>query len=447
MQILNTTFLRNKAQNGGAIHQAAITEPTYLSRADSTMQIYKSAFKANSAEIEGGGIYNDGSLTFGLGDFSGNEAGSVGGGIVNHDKMVIQETTFIRNKAKQSGGGMSSTGTTLLVRSTFVENYAIRGGGLAVLDGFTTVQNDTFSDNAADDMGGGISVNSSGSAKADLQASFITVAYNKAIRGGGIAVNGGSMKIKNSIVAYSPSGGDCSTSGGTFNAVSENMNSDGSCSAFTINGDPLLDLLANYGGPTDTHALKMDSPAINAAPDCTTLFGAAVAIDQRSFARPFGLYCDLGSFELQQLLPAPSISTTTPTITLTITSTKENATLTPEPPSITAIKNANCRYGPGMLYAIADTLMKGKTAVVVGRNDENTWWQITGPRYGTLCWVAFTTVEENGPMEGVPIGVAPPEPTLTSERQIGCYVFNDQGLKMCVVPCPANPRPGGACSP
>jgi predicted outer membrane repeat protein len=449
LNIINSTFLHNRARNGGGIHQAAISEPTYISRADSTLMVTRSTFKENAVDGEGGGIYNEGSITANLSDFTGNEAGGSGGGIANPGILAVEETTFARNKSKQSGGGIYSDGTTALVRSTLVYNSAIQGGGLAVNGGETALQNDTFSENSADTMGGGISANGSGSSVGDVQASFITLAYNMAVRGGGIAVYGGTMKIKNSIAAYSPAGGDCSSGPGAFNTAGANISSDGSCIGFTLKEDPRLDVLAANGGSTLTHALKIDSPAIDAAPDCTNLFGAAVAVDQRSLPRPVGPFCDLGAYEFQQLLPAPSIPTTTPTLTMTVTATAEKPTDTPVPPSITAIKNANCRYGPGMLYEIADTLMKGQTALVVGRNEENTWWQIKGPRFGTLCWVAHTTVEESGPMEGVPIGVAPPEPTLYPELETktGCYVFGVTGEKQCVVPCPLNVKTGGPCSP
>lgn len=447
MSILNTTFFHNTAQNGGAVHMAEITEPTYISRSDSSMIVRMSSFKENSVDFDGGGIYNEGSLSVETGEFSGNSAGASGGGIANHGKIVVQDNSFLNNEAKESGGGITSTGTTAVIRSTFAYNSAIRGGGLAVPEGVTVLQNDTFSENVAKDMGGGISVNSSGSVIGDVQASFITVAYNKAVRGGGIAVVGGKMKVKNSLIAYSYDGGDCSTSGGTFSAVADNMDSDATCLGYTLSMDPVLDVLANYGGTTETHALKMDSPAIDAVTDCTNLYGAAVALDQRSFSRPVGPFCDLGAFEYQQLLPAPSIVTSTPTLTLTPTSTPEKATPTPDPPSVTAIKNANCRYGPGMLYEIADTLMQGQSALVIGRNEENTWWQIVGPRNGVLCWVAHTTVEETGPVEGAPIGIAPAEPTLTSKPLNGCYVYDAAGAKKCVVPCPANAQQGGPCSP
>jgi hypothetical protein len=447
MNILYTAFLHNSAQNGGAIHQAEITEPTYIGRPDSILVINNSSFNDNIAEINGGGIYNNSTLTLNRGSLAGNKANASGGGIDNLGNILIQDSSFIKNNAVDSGGGLCTEGTTGVIRSTFADNAATLGGGLAFLEGSTALQNDTFSANEAADAGGGIAMIESESSKGKLLASFITMTDNTAPRGGGISINSGTMKIKDSIVAGNLSGGDCDIAGGILSAVAENMDLDGSCAGFTHMEDPQLDALANYGGSTDTHALKLDSPAINAAPDCTNLLGMAVTVDQRSFSRPVGPFCDLGAFEYQQVLPAPSLSTTTPTLTFTPTPKPEEPTVTPEPPSITAIKNANCRYGPGMLYEIADTLMQGQTALVVGRNEDNTWWQIEGPRFGTLCWVAHTIVEENGPVEGVPIGVAPPEPTLTLEPQTGCYIYNEQREKVCVVPCPANARSLGTCSP
>jgi uncharacterized protein YgiM (DUF1202 family) len=134
---------------------------------------------------------------------------------------------------------------------------------------------------------------------------------------------------------------------------------------------------------------------------------------------------------------------------ITITPTKV-VTLIPVGLKATALKNANCRYGPGTAYDIADTLFAGKSAPIVGRNEQNTWWQIQGPAFGSLCWVSKVTVEVSGPTDGVPIAIAPPPPTITPEprpKPQGCYVYDAAGSRVCTVPCPANAKPGGACKP
>jgi len=218
------------------------------------------------------------------------------------------------------------------------------------------------------------------------------------------------------------------------------MDTDGSCPDFTFKNDPQLDALADYGGPTHTHALRVDSPAINVALDCTTVAGVVVSADQRGHTRPIGPFCDLGAYENDQALPAPAPKE--PVITLTSEEAK-----------VTATKNANCRYGPGTAYDIADTLFAGETALIVGRNEQNTWWQIKGPTFGSLCWVSKVAVEVSGSTDGVPIGVAPPPPTLTPEphkpqnKPQGCYVYDQRKNPVCTVPCPPNAQPGGACTP
>lgn len=440
MNIINSNFLNNKAENGGAIHNAEAALSHYIIRADTMMSINQSAFKENIAITKGGGIFNRGTLTVDDGFISGNKSTGKGGGIYNLGKIVVQDSSFIRNNTGEGGGGLSTSGETTVTGSTFAGNSAVRGGGLDSLDGKTILDNDTFSDNSADDMGGGISLSSSPGTSGVIYASHITVAYNNATTGGGIAVNGGSMAIKNSIVAHSLSGGDCYSSGGSFAGVAENIDTDGSCPGFTIKVDPLLDVLANYGGSTHTHALSVDSPAINAAPDCTTIAGAVVSVDQRAHTRPIGPFCDLGAYEYDQVIPAPAPKTQT-------------FTPTPEQTRATAKQNTNCRYGPGTAYDIADTLFEGQTAPIVGRNQENTWWQIKGPTFGSLCWVSHITVEVTGPTDGVPIGKAPPPPTLTPEpdkqqdKPRGCYVYDNEKNPVCTVPCPPNARPGGACTP
>ncbi len=442
MTLAYDTFQNNTAENGGAIHNAEAELPTYLHRSDTTMTIDRGTIQDNTASMHGGGVYNGGTLTVDQSVIAGNTSTSRGGGIHNLGAIAVQDSTFKDNTAGLDGGGLNTHSAAVVTRSTFQDNSAKRGGGIASIGGTTVLMNDTFSKNSASERGGGIFNTApmvSDAQPGRMHANHVTVAYNRAPAGGGVAVSGGVLKVKNSIVALSTSGGDCDIAGGSLSGVSENLDSDDTCPGFTLKDDPLLDALADNGGPTQTHALKLDSPAIDAAPDCTTIAGAVVSVDQRAHARPVGPFCDLGAYEHDQALPAPW--TKTPT-----------STPTPEPPHLTAIKNANCRYGPGTAYDIADTLFAGKSALIVGRNEQNTWWQIQGPTFGSLCWVSKVTVEVTGSTDGVPIGRAPPPPTLTPEpreqpQPQGCYVYDLRKNPVCTVPCPPNAQPGGACTP
>ena len=119
--------------------------------------------------------------------------------------------------------------------------------------------------------------------------------------GGGIANFEGTLTLANTILANSLSGGDCLNDGGLLTPAGVNLVEDGSCGASAdpthfLTGDPQLGPLAPNGGPTQTHALLVGSPAIDAVPmdQCPP-----PADDQRGVARPQGATCDIGAFELE----------------------------------------------------------------------------------------------------------------------------------------------------
>ncbi|MEM9537758.1 MAG: choice-of-anchor Q domain-containing protein [Cyanobacteria bacterium P01_E01_bin.45] len=168
--------------------------------------------------------------------------------------------------------------------------------------------NSTISGNSTDANGGGIF----NSRDSDVGIINSTITNNTAPenQGSGIAqrVNDGSERIEvvSSIIAGNTNSDVDVISGdnlsflrsrgnnliGTGNAIS-GFNQPGDITGIT---DPGLEPLADNGGPTQTHALKANSPAINAGsnPD-------GLATDQRGdgFSRVVGGGTDIGAFELQ----------------------------------------------------------------------------------------------------------------------------------------------------
>jgi hypothetical protein len=145
-----------------------------------------------------------------------------------------------------------------------------------------------------------------------LTLSHSTLAGNSALNGGGIAFDG-TVHIKNSLVATSPSGGDCVDfdSAGGLTGAGVNFDTDGTCAGFTHVTAAQLNLgpLADNGGPTPTQALLPGSIALNAAPaedgfgHCSDFDGTPAATDQRGVARPQESACDVGAFELEAGYP------------------------------------------------------------------------------------------------------------------------------------------------
>jgi len=331
-----------------------------------------------------------------------------GGGIFNSvGEIIVQDSTFVDNTAEEQGGGISTDGTATISGSTFVYNDASHGGGLASSGGETTLTNITFSSNSAKVEGGGLFYMGRGSgdttSRGAMQANHITLAYNSAPAGGGIATNGGMLQIKNSIVANSPSGGDCSGASIYLAALGENIDSDGSCPTFSLTDDPLLGALADNGGLTHTHALLEGSPAIDAAPDCTTVGGAPVSVDQRGMPRPGGEQCDLGAYEVQEGLPSPP--------DLPVDAPDDSSI-----PNVTARRNATCRMGPFNNSAEQDYLMQDETALVTGLSQDGYWVEIEGPTWGKACWIWRELLDEEGDVDGVEVKIRQPPADAVPEE-------------------------------
>jgi hypothetical protein len=188
------------------------------------------------------------------------------------------------------GGGLYNTSAARLVNCTVAHNVA-RGGPSQRL----------FPLLSGNGEGGGLYNTSGGS----MFLTHVTVAANAAeagaygnppgqARGGAIASEGGSVMLRNTILAHSLSASNCFGTG--ILDQGHNISSDASCN-FTAPGslnktDPLLGPLADYGGPTPTMALLAGSPALDAADPAF-----CPATDQRGIARPFGAGCDIGAFE------------------------------------------------------------------------------------------------------------------------------------------------------
>jgi predicted outer membrane repeat protein len=200
----------------------------------------------------------------------GNTAENVGGGIYTGGTLELTNSTLSGNSANQ-GGGIENGGTLELTNSTLSGNSANQGGGILTLENTTLeLTNSTLSGNSAGE-GGGIA--SAGSATATLAGS---------------------------IVAYSPSGGNCF---GPILSQGDNLSSDDTCVATDIflndrpMTDPQLDPagLQDNGGPTQTIALQPTSPALdgvlhNPCPPPAT--------DQRGVNRPVSARCDIGAVEM-----------------------------------------------------------------------------------------------------------------------------------------------------
>ena len=233
---------------------------------------------------------------------------STGSGVyVAPNGTFIMNESVIADNIASTGGGVFSSGNTTIRRSLIVNNSSSSddGGGLyATSNGFMVLENSTIANNSAANSGGGLMM--TGDSKVGINN--VTFAGNSAEQGGGVYIQNGAPSLQNTIVANSSSGGNCE--GKPINSLGNNLSSDNSCN-FTATGDllnidPLLGPLSYYGGTTQTMALLVDSPAIDAGNN-----DICAATDQRGVNRPQGDTCDIGSYEFEDTSPHIFVVTNT----------------------------------------------------------------------------------------------------------------------------------------
>ena len=299
-----------------------------------------------------------------------------GGGIYNNGTVTISNSTFANNSANIAGGGLFNydTGTVTISNSTFTNNSAlVNGGGIYNYHGSMSISNSTFASNTSfsNQSGvGGALVNDTGT----LTISNSTFANNSAnVTGGIINVDSGSMTISNSIVANN-SAGNCAQ----FTPITDqgyNLSSDSTC-GFTAstsqqNTDPGLDPngLQSNGGSTQTIALQKGSPAIDQIPvtSCPTS-------DQRGTARPDDgeTTCDMGAYESNYPSDNDLGLTNLPANITTDATGPQGAVVTYTSPTVvdedSPLPTASCSPSSGSTFAIGTTTV---TCTVSDSDDVN----------------------------------------------------------------------------
>ncbi len=270
----------------------------------------------------GGGILNEGVLTIVNAAISGNKAeqGGGGGGVYNSGQLTINNTTISDNWA-YFGGGIYDKYLLTLTNSTISGNNAVDdhpwsggyGGGIysQAFGGWSSIVNTTISDNSAVYDGGGV-YDVTFSTSSGLSIFNSTIVENSAHDEGGGIYNGfNNIELRNTIVAHNTaSSGSGRDLKGDFDSKGHNLISDaggstGWTSSDMLGSHPKLGPLEDNGGPTKTHALQPDSPAIDAGEGI-----ALLPTDQRGWPRIIGgafgapAIVDIGAFEFD---PRPDL--------------------------------------------------------------------------------------------------------------------------------------------
>ena len=110
LQIDRSTFSGNSANNGGAIANFDISNPD----GSDPLLLRSSTMASNTVNLDGGALYNGGSVIVENTTFSSNSAGRDGGGALNKRTMTIGFSTFHGNAAVRTGGGIATTFTSAI---------------------------------------------------------------------------------------------------------------------------------------------------------------------------------------------------------------------------------------------------------------------------------------------------------------------------------------------
>jgi CSLREA domain-containing protein len=322
----------------------------------------------NGAAEESSGFDNGGGIRILAGQVSisgsvitqnSASAGSfnVGGGIYieGQSSLTVSNTTVSNNSADQGGGiyaDLDVSGTVNINGSTINNNTALTtgfgaGGGIYIqFGGNVSITNSTISGNGLEEglQGGGIYIQGG-----SLSLKSVTISGNKAQSGAGSGIDdegASGITSQNTIFDNGPAGHNCAGNSLVVTSSGHNIDGDGTCITAPATGDqrnvnPLLGPLANNGGPTQTHALLTNSPAIDKGQS------SSLNTDQRGFTRPVdnpaipnatgGDGSDIGAFEVQAATAAGAelVGTITtpdlqplPGVVVQLDGTRSSATIT-----------------------------------------------------------------------------------------------------------------------
>lgn len=339
------------------------------------MTIDQTVISGNRAKLGAGILNSYGSMTVGRSRIEGNVASLYGGAVFNGadaslrlDTIDLGANEVDQASAEGRGGGIYTAGFTYISRSTLRGNRTAQvGGAIFQYQDVVVLASSTVSGNSADY--GGAAVYTSGGSMLVTNGTIVnnTGAF-------GALFSNDKVTLRNSLVGDNP-GGSCY---GPVSSEGYNLDSGNKCGfrapGDLVNVNPRITALADNGGPTLTHGLAPNSPAIDAGdPEgCTDPDGALLGTDQRGSLSPVDgngdevKRCDIGAFEYDP--DAAGGATPTPTPSGTGPGT---ITVCPSGCDHTRVQAAIDAAQPGNTIAVrpgiySENLVVGKRLTIVG---------------------------------------------------------------------------------
>lgn len=229
-----------------------------------------------------------------------------GGAISNSGSLVVVNTSISGSTATLGGAIVNTGGVVSVFSSTLSGNSATNGGAIYNGGGTVNVTSSTLSSNAAT-IGGAIYNDAGGSVS--LNSTTLSGNTSSSSAGGIFNFSTGTVNLRATLLDTGTSGANCA---GTITSFGSNLADDGTCFAADgssqVAANVRIGPLADNGGPTRTHALAANSPAVDGVEGPCTTDGSEgstpIAADQRGALRPSlgrgtgPARCDVGAYEL-----------------------------------------------------------------------------------------------------------------------------------------------------
>jgi hypothetical protein len=254
----------------------------------------------NLPDGDGGGIYIGSSNIITLSDVVVSEnTANRGGGVFSEGGLSINRSLIYSNTAvaNQAGGGagggfyaLAPFAITGIVNSTFTQNNAVEGGSIYHAGRSLFLINDTISHNNAANLG--CSIVNIGNGNLTVLNTIVGMDSSASV-----------SSLSGAFVSY---GNNLITDARNSTGFTNNVNSDQVSNNNSIN--PLLGVLADNGGQTDSRILLAGSPAINQGNNCIYYSNCPSPIDPRyyetadqrsKYLRLSGSAVDVGAYESQ----------------------------------------------------------------------------------------------------------------------------------------------------
>ena len=232
----------------------------------------------------GGAIFSELELLLTDVNIHGNSTSERGGAVYSTAKLEVSSSTIADNMAADDGGGIHASGGLKVDSSTLSGNSSGDEGGAIAIKGEGSqieVLSSTISGNSADDDGGGLHVNDLNPTVFRVTHSTIHNNTSTTGSGGGMYMYNGVLALEHTIIAGNSDVGEAPDLDNLNLAAAPAVlakysfigNDEGSLiteiepnfigtALAPIN--PMLDVLEDNGGPSQTHRPMLGSPVIDA---------------------------------------------------------------------------------------------------------------------------------------------------------------------------------------